>query len=151
MSVYQINCKCGLKYVGSTGREYRLRLNEHHSECFNPNRAAFNAPTYTHFRECEMTKDDIIMIKIEDVENPLNLLERESHWINEYGTLNTYDTKMCPVKKAARLAKRAAINKIPRMCECGSIWTGGHRARHLRTIKHNDYIKNLIVVESDEL
>ena len=63
---------------------------------------------------CRVHKSYMVSInKIEDVENPLNLLERESHWINEYGTLNTYDTKMCPVKKAARLAKRAAINKVP--------------------------------------
>ena len=89
--VYIIHCvRCGLMYVGETGRSLRSRINGHRAGTIKDDQSLL----YNHFRLPGHSVADInfqIFDKIyHSSENPVNIRLhrrlRELHWIKELGT-----------------------------------------------------------------
>ena len=147
MSIYSIECNCGKHYIGSTTRKLKARGNEHRSEYRNPNRRSFNTEAYCHFRECALLPEKLKLIKLEDVIENVNLRDRESHWINLLGELNSYDSLPNYDKYLVRKERTAEKGKVIRHCDCGGTWSYTHKARHLKTKKHKSYMIGLNELE----
>ena len=93
--VYSIHCvRCGLMYVGETGRSLRSRINGHRTGIIKDGQSLL----YKHFR---LHGHSVANIKIQILgkihhssENPVNIRLhrrlRELHWIKELGTAAPY-------------------------------------------------------------
>jgi len=138
-SVYIIKCKCNGIYVGSTERNLRRRQGEHQSECFNPKRKSYYSPAYKHFRNCGMTRDDLICQPIMEAEQDLRY--EEAKWIKLLGNLNTNSSVEDLEKKEARRKRWRDKGKIIHKCPCGGTWSYTHKPRHLKTKKHQDWLE----------
>jgi len=143
MSVYSIQCKCGLCYIGSTKRSLTERQYEHRSEFCNPNRTSFHSFVYSHFRDCGMEKDEILCKLIEET-NFETLKQQEPVWIDMCGDLNTFDSIPNLLKIEARKLKYKEIGKIINLCDCGGSWSYKHKARHFKIIKHKQYVDDAV-------
>ena len=139
MSVYQIRCNCGMCYIGSTTRTLKQRQAEHQSEFLNPNRRSFQSFVYTHFRDCNMEKEDVVCKLIEEVEDHSKLHLHESAWIEMCGDLNTFDSIPNLLKKEKLRLKYQVLNSVTNICPCGGTWTYQHKARHFKTKLHKAY------------
>ena len=87
------------------------------------------------------------LIKLEDVIENVNLRDRESHWINLLGELNSYDSLPNYDKYLVRKERAANKGKVIRHCNCGGTWSYTHKARHLKTKKHKSYMIGLNELE----
>ena len=93
--VYAIHCiRCGLMYVGETGRSLRSRINGHRAGIIKDGQSLL----YKHFRLPGHSVDDMQVQILEKIyhssENPVNIRLhrriRELHWIKELGTAAPY-------------------------------------------------------------
>lgn len=62
--VYKIVLEDGYEYVGSTN-DYKHRILEHKSRCFNKNSSGYNIPLYKHIRKhnLKFDKDNFVVLK----------------------------------------------------------------------------------------
>ena len=141
MSVYIIKAPDHRIYVGSTNRPIRKRQTEHQSECFNPERASYHSPLYTHFRKCGMKPEDIKCEVIVKCDATINLRAMEAKWIRHIGSLNSKLSIEDLEKNEARKQKYRAEGKIKQVCPCGGCWTYKHKARHYKTKKHQEWLE----------
>ena len=93
--VYAIHCiRCGLMYVGETGRSLRSRINGHRAGIIKDGQSLL----YKHFCLPGHSVDDMQVQILEKIyhssENPVNIRLhrriRELHWIKELGTAAPY-------------------------------------------------------------
>ena len=93
--VYAIHCvRCGLMYVGETGRSLRSRINGHRAGIIKDGQSLL----YKHFRLAGHSVADMKVQILEKIyhssENPVNIRLhqrlRELHWIKELGTAAPY-------------------------------------------------------------
>jgi len=140
MSVYIIKSPDGKIYVGSTNRSIKKRQDEHRSECFNPNRSSYGCRSYTHFRNCGMTAEDIKCEVIVECNATINLRAMEAKWIKHIGSLNSKSSILDLEKVEARQAKYKEEGGQIQKCECGGSWTYGHSKRHYNTLLHKDWL-----------
>ena len=148
MSIYSIECKCGKCYVGSTVRQLTSRANEHRSEFVNPNRKSFYSPVYTHFRECGLTKEKMTLTLMQTILEDDDIKAEESKWINLIGELNQYDAVPNYQKMLARRERCRIKGQTIHQCPCGGSWSHHHRARHFKSLKHKNHLKNKILVDN---
>ncbi len=141
MSVYIIKAKDHRIYVGSTIRPIKKRQDEHRSECFNPNRASYHSPLYTHFRNCGMAANDIKCETIVKCDATVNLLAMEAKWIRHIGSLNSKLSIEDLEKNKARKEKYRQQGKVVQKCGCGGTWTYKHKKRHSKTKLHQDWLE----------
>ena len=93
--VYAIHCvRCGLMYVGETGRSLQSRINGHRAGIIKDGQSL----PYKHFRLAGYSVADMKVQILEKIyhssENPVNIRLhqrlRELHWIKELGTAAPY-------------------------------------------------------------
>mgnify|MGYP003449751170 FL=1 len=90
--IYLVNCiKCQKQYVGQTERRLKDRLNAHRSNIKNKTQTAIAI----HFNEAAHSFNNLRIIPIEIVNNPLERIKREKFWIKTLKTkypngLNNY-------------------------------------------------------------
>jgi predicted GIY-YIG superfamily endonuclease len=141
MSVYIIKAPDHRIYVGSTNRPIRKRQAEHQSECFNPERASYHSPLYTHLRKCGMKPEDIKCEVIVKCDATINLRAMEAKWIRHIGSLNSKLSIEDLEKNEARKQKYREQGKIKQECPCGGCWTYKHKRRHYKTKKHQEWLE----------
>lgn len=141
MSVYIIKAPDHRIYVGSTCRPIKKRQAEHQSECFNPQRASYHSPLYKHLRKCGMKPEDIKCETIVKCDATINLRAMEAKWIRHIGSLNSKSSIEDLEKNEARKLKYREQGKIKQKCPCGGCWTYKHKARHLKTKKHQEWLE----------
>ena len=122
-------------YVGSTCRNLKDRLNEHQSECFNPERKSFYCTKYKHFRNCGMERDDLKMVELE-WGSKKDILHIEAKWINKLGSLNEKSSIYDELKNHTTMMKRRARQFT---CPCGGKWKDSHHKRHYSTNRHQKW------------
>jgi group I intron endonuclease len=168
--VYAIVCKdCEIKdmYVGSTNNIDKRKIC-HKSNCYNVNSDHYNRKVYKFIRE-NGGFDNFKFQILEEVccENKQELLERERFYVEclepslnievpsrskkeyyqdhreeklEYQK-EYYQENQENYKKYYQDHRDKLTEKIN--CECGGTYTRPHKAKHFKTKKHQDYLKNL--------
>ena len=170
MSVYIIRCKnlavqdC---YIGST-EDMKRRRGQHKINCNNEKRREYNFKLYQYIRDnggwnewemVEICKCDIDKLRkieqyhIDTYKSNLNSqraytseeqkIEQHKKCDKEYYEKNK--NKMNEHKKIYYQKNKNKINEKRSeqfTCECGSIYTISHKARHLRTTKHKSFVEN---------
>ena len=139
-------------YIGSC-KDMRRRKNEHKSHCYNENCKEYNYKLYQFIR-ANGGWDNFVMEEIENC-NTERLYQVEQEYIDKLNpSLNSqraYCSKeqrkedMKGYKKEFRIKYKDKINKKQKekiTCECGSIYTRTHKARHFKSIKHKSHIQN---------
>ena len=143
-TIYKISCrdiKITECYVGST-EDYTQRCRGHKSACNNTNDKDHNLKVYKYIRANggfeNFIIDQIIDCEIED------RYDAELYYFKLFkATLNTKFPKRSRTewyidnRKQIREQQNQAHN-----CECGATYTQSHKARHIRSIKHQDYINS---------
>ena len=143
--IYKITCKDGTiqdTYVGSTCN-FRKRKSCHKSRCNNKKGKWYNLLVYKTIRANKgWTNWEITLIENFPCDSRTELKKRERHWIGELkATLNCSipgRTKKEWRKKNRAIMKEKRGEKIT--CECGSVITKHHLARHKRSKKHQKFI-----------
>ena len=132
-------------YVGST-TNFAMRFYSHKSMCHNQISNSFNHYKYKFIRDNggfgEWTMQ---LIEKFPCKNVTELHTRERFW---YDQLNCTLNKAVPAQTAQEYyeVNRHIINekkREPFLCECGSWYTLTHKARHLKTKKHLNFINTL--------
>ena len=148
-------------YVGST-TSFKLRKREHKNSCNNEKSRGYNSYVYKFIRENgEWRNWDMILVESYPCKSSLDLRKREREIIEELkSTLNKnipsrtikeyyekkkeyyYDNKD---KIAEQQKTYRNDNKQTQTitCDCGSTCRIYDEARHLKTIKHQNYINAL--------
>jgi flagellar biosynthesis/type III secretory pathway protein FliH len=87
--IYKISCKTdpNLIYVGSTTLSLWQRLRYHKNDCKKMSR---NAKLYQQINDNDWSNWEIELIEEVEFEDKKKLYEREGHYIQSIGTLNTY-------------------------------------------------------------
>lgn len=84
--VYLLTCSCGLRYVGSTRRQLKLRIQEHISRILHK---VLEVPLVQHFMDLQPPEEDFSCIVLETLRDSIGihkdlywvLLQCESFWI----------------------------------------------------------------------
>jgi predicted GIY-YIG superfamily endonuclease len=139
--IYKLTCETGKVYIGSTITSLALRLSVHKQ---------IKAKT------CCSTKD-FINPKIELIESfpcetKEQLLWKEREWVEKTECVNvrlpirTNEEKKEQTRKARNnyfeknKEKEKERRKEKFICECGGFYTYNHKARHLKSKKHLNYL-----------
>lgn len=152
--IYKITCKnteITDTYVGSTCN-FRKRKSAHKYRCNNKKSKRHNLLVYKTIRANGGWDNwDMSIIEARPCDSKTELLNRERHWIEELkATLNCDIPRLTrkeyqEYQKEYRKKNRAIMKEKRRekiTCECGSVITKDHLARHKRTKKHQDFIKS---------
>jgi len=149
----------GLTYIGSTTKKYlcnRLALHKSHYKRF------LDGKNKTYITSFEVLKTDDYRIELIEkfpCDSKDELTAREGHYVRQMECVN----KNIPgrTKKESQKAWRQdnpeynkeyyhnnkeAIDQYQKQkheCECGSKYTHGHKSRHLKTKKHQNYLKGI--------
>lgn len=86
MCVYLLTCRCDLRYVGSTRRQLKVRIQEHVSRIHNK---VLEAPLVQHFIDLQHSENDFSCVVLETLKDSggthkdlhQTLLQHESFWI----------------------------------------------------------------------
>ena len=154
--IYKIICNdVNIKdcYVGST-IDFTKRKYNHKSNCNNENSKLYHYKSYNCIRE-NGGWDNWTMVLVEKYpcENFQELLKREKHWIEtlnaNLNTLTNYGRGQEDIKLYNKQRLReyylANIEQLKTklcakcICECGSKYIHCHKARHERTLKHQNF------------
>tara|TARA_R110002012_G_scaffold108224_3_gene250769 strand:+ start:464 stop:931 length:468 start_codon:yes stop_codon:yes gene_type:complete len=136
-------------YIGSTW-DIKVRMKKHKYACSNINSASYNFKVYSFIRangnwenwdyeyyEVEVIdKTDLGMQEQDRMDIEINILlnDRRAYTdMVEYMKQHYIDNK-----ETIRLRQDKKYN-----CECGGKYTHSNKARHFKSPKHQDYLKNL--------
>tara|TARA_R110000782_G_scaffold76282_1_gene151824 strand:+ start:142 stop:600 length:459 start_codon:yes stop_codon:yes gene_type:complete len=149
MFIYKIwKEDCDDFYIGST-EDFHKRKLVHKSSCNNTNCIGYNYKIYSHIRanggwdswnmdiieECETRDREIELIK--EMKPSLNSMYysptfNRKEWCKKYN--KNYRKEYYKIN-ADRIKEKIK-------CECGGIWTLQHKARHMKSVKHQKYLGN---------
>jgi hypothetical protein len=151
--IYKIECNdlnitdC---YVGHT-TEFRKRKSQHKSDCNNIKRKQYNYNVYKFIRDNGGWENwTMVMIQHYPCNNALEAGRRERHWFKRLNaTLNTQvpsrSKKESNKNYNENHKEKIHINKNQKhICCCGGKYTSSHKAKHIHTIKHQQYTNNKI-------
>ena len=153
MSIYIIRSKdlslhdC---YIGST-KNIATRKYIHKSICYNDNVKEYNIKLYQFIREnggwdnfemVEICKCDTDKLK-EMEQYHIDFIKPSLNCNRSYGIKDRTEYYIEYEKEKRNSVKRAERSKIKFTCECGSTFRQYEKARHNRTIKHQNYIQSL--------
>lgn len=150
-------------YIGSC-KDMRKRRKQHKTDCYNENSLGYNSKLYKFIR-ANGGLDNFVMEEIDncDVER---LYQVEQYYIDTFNpSLNNYrayrseeqrkeyqkeyssehyENNKEYYKKRNKEWYKKNKDKINEKftCECGSIYTRHHKARHFKTNKHKSFILN---------
>jgi hypothetical protein len=145
--IYMIeSASAGLCYYGSTCMALHKRL-FHHKSSYKKN-ANVSSEYVTSFKILDYEDHKIVLVEEFPCENKQQLLAREAHYIRTNECVN----KCIPGRTRKQhydenKEKISEKRKEKKVCVCGSMINIGGGARHERTSKHIDFIKN--ISESD--
>jgi len=145
-------------YVGST-KDMRTRKNQHKYDCNNPNDSKYNLKVYQYIRDYGGWSNWFMLTLEEfEYETKEQLRDREQYWIKELKpNLNGQDAVQDKErlkdyhKKHNKKYKKENREKILKKnnekfdCECGGKYTHGHKARHLKSPKHQSYLSSKVI------
>jgi len=123
-------------YVGST-TNYRKRKNSHKEATLNPNNINYHETKYDFIR-CNGGWENWIMNPLEKYPCKDNIEARlqEQEWIKKYD-------KVLNMRYAFRTDKQYELDTGRYdiiQCECGGRYDDKHKARHMKTQKHNNFL-----------
>jgi hypothetical protein len=138
-------------YIGST-RDFKQRKQNHKSVCNNVNNKYHNLKIYQMIRENGgWNKCEMIPIEECECENKLQSYIREEELRKEY------NAEMNAIKAYRTIEQKQEYQKEYHKewyqengeqkytCECGSVICISDKSRHMKTKKHQNYIKSLVV------
>ena len=142
-------------YVGSTTQSLCKRMAKHRSD----RKYHEYKPLYKLMNEIGVDKFYIELIEDYPCDNIEQLLRQEGFYIRQIGTLNKIfsgrtkteyrnDNKEHMLERdkeyrETNKEKIAKLNSEKFMCECGSTYNRQKKAKHQRTIKHQNYLKSI--------
>ena len=86
--IYLITCKkCEKQYVGQTGQQVGKRMNSHRFDINSFTDPAFSTHVATHFNEGTHSLKDFSFMPIDNVQNSMERLMKETYWIHKLGTV----------------------------------------------------------------
>ena len=132
-------------YVGSTGN-FKKRLTNHKSDCYNPDSKEYNKSLYKYIRE-NSEWNNVKFEVLVHLHPKFNRGERcnfEQQYIDYLKpTLNKYKAYTVITKKEYN--KQYIIENKDKFsekfnCDCGVKYTHSHKSRHLKSKKHLKYM-----------
>jgi hypothetical protein len=137
-------------YVGST-TDFTKRKYGHKSNCANINRKHYNFKVYKFIRDNgDWQNWSMILIEMYPCTNHLESLQRERFWCeNLNATLNS----VVPSRTKQEYDKEYNVDHIDHIkkrnntviyCVCGSSYTRCNKCKHLKTLMHQEYVKNML-------
>lgn len=172
--IYMIeSASAGLCYYGSTCLPLHKRLHGHrnHFKCYQNGKSTF----LTSFRILDYEDHKIILVEEYPCETKQQLVAREAYFIRNNECVNKNISFLTPLENKERrnargkqhyehnkelIAEKRKIiyhenkeaiserRKEKKVCECGSMCNIGGVARHERTSKHTEFIKNKSISDS---
>ena len=134
MSVYKLSNQMNDKlYIGSTKLPLSYRLMQHKCSCKEGKSRLYQA-----MREIGPENFNIeLLVECEELRKQEQLLIMGFQTIEKgYNQINAY------LSERERLIKKKEYNNTKMECVCGGHYLRKHRARHLRTKKHQSYSSN---------
>ena len=136
-------------YVGHT-TEFTKRKYQHKNACTNENNKAHNYNVYTFIR-ANGNWDNWSMLEIEKYPciDGNEARSKERYWFEQLNaTLNSEVPNQTDAEyqKLYRQVHQADIKEYKNTkctCQCGGKYTNTSKAKHLKTIKHQDYLNSL--------
>ena len=175
--VYKIYSHHGDKiYIGSTTKEFlSQRMTKHRSDykCWKSGKRAFIS-SYKLFDEYGVENCFIELLEAKPCTNRDELLKLEGEYIKKMNCVNkcmrgrtkkeyyednkekakqyykdnqeaiSEQTKQYYIDNATKIKLRKSESHL---CECGTNYTYAHKARHLRSLKHQHYLKTLTNIQ----
>ena len=153
-------------YIGSTTKLYLSQRMDSHRSCYKQWKNGVQRYTSSHllFEKYGIENCNIFLIESVNANSKDELHAREKHYIKslkcvnkvipsrtnkEYRNDNKEEIKIRDKKyREANLDKIHAFKNKKTDCPCGGSYTHCHKALHLRTIKHQNYIKSLDDIET---
>jgi hypothetical protein len=150
-----INTQSDICYIGSTFNSTRDRFRAHknsYQEWLNNKHGEI--AIYPYFKEYGVEKFKIVLVKEYEVVDRLHLKTYESLWINKFRKTCVNKNNPFRIKKLSD-KHRNEKNKEKKYewyennkakyskkitCECGSTHRHGSKARHHRTMKHQEWL-----------
>lgn len=140
-------------YVGST-TGFKERKSKHKSVCNNPDSQNYHLKVYQFIRN-NGGWDNWSMIMIErypDCIDNNDRDKRERYWIEQ---LNATLNKQMPGRSIQEYHQNnkdviATWQKTKHACDCGGSFTNINKSTHLKTKKHQNYLKKLEAEKLDE-
>lgn len=133
--LYELNCKCGERYVGHTtnvGRRLITHKSKYRSNC--------NYKLYSHLRTCNMKCDDIKLNIIDKYDDLLTAAMAEGKYINKhkpslnsvkYNCYNDKQTAWRQWYERNKAHRKAYIRKKDKCPKCKKILNKRSISRHL--------------------
>ena len=125
-------------YIGSTW-DMQDRLKYHKYRCNNKNGKKYNTPLYIYIRE-HGGVDNFEMIEIDsgECEDELELHCAEQFYIDLYGGIENLLNSQDAIEDIDN-TKEKRLEKF--RCDCGGSYAYKHKSTHIKTNKHQNYIK----------
>jgi hypothetical protein len=163
-------------YIGSTTKQYLSQRFSTHRRCYKQWKEGkyHKFTVYDLFDKYGLENCQIFLLESVNVNSKDELLAREGHFIRTLKCVNRNVTgrtreettlqyrqnnkdKISEYNKQYNQNNKDKINEYHKIydkeyrgekinCECGNIYTLGHRARHFKTIKHLNFIQNKIII-----
>ena len=168
--IYKIEPICdhdeGDIYIGSTTKQYcSQRLDTHRGNYkLWKNNKYRKVQVFEIFDKYGVSNCQIVLIETVNAESKDELLAREKHYIksckclNKKNPLRTIEEKRIQrneIVKAFHLKHPDKIkeyreankekNKKKTACPCGGLYSHSYQSQHLKTIKHQEYLKSHII------
>ena len=128
-------------YIGSTIKSLEKRLRTHEIDF-----KAFNNGTYHYVTSFELLKNDNYYIELLErypCDSEQELRRREGHFHKTVDCVNKYIAGRTRAEYYQNnKAKIQEHRKEKHICPCGGQFTTAHKARHFKTIKHQQYEQN---------
>lgn len=143
-TIYKIYCRdseINECYVGST-ENFHTRCLEHKSRCYNTNDHTYNYKLYKYIRANGGWDNFIIQAIIDcTVEDRY---DAELYYFKLFNaTLNSQFPKRSRTQHYIdNREKILEHKKQTHNCECGTTYTQSHKARHIKSTKHQNYINS---------
>ena len=153
--IYKIQPTCdheeGEVYYGSTTKKYlSQRMDEHRSKYKLWKKQMYgHIRVFTLFEKYSVENCEIVFVELVNCNSKDELLAREKHHIKSNNCLNkvknlliTADEKKQQKRQWSQDNREIVLaqKSLKCQCYCGTSYTHGHKSRHIKTKKHQNFI-----------
>ncbi len=119
------------------GYRVELKANMNMMKCFRSNEEATAYKSKWYYDNIEINREKQKQYAIDNADK---IREYSKKWRSENLERKKEMDKQYRIDNANKIKEQRSIIHT---CDCGGVWTDSHKSRHLKSKKHQDYIKSI--------